>query len=108
MHRPEKWGFLQFTRKSPDSSPALTPLPGKAARNLALEVYYAQRDYRRSHNNWAKDLEQLGFKSSELPPGVEQPVLEQTADGYTCSVAFKEGENRRAWRIRQDRLLTLE
>lgn len=108
MHRPEKWGFLQFTRQSPESSPALTPLPAKAARNLALEIYYAQRDFRRSHNRWAKDLQELAFKESELPPGVEQPVLEATADGYTCSVAFSEGEKRRAWRIRQDRLLKLE
>ena len=31
-----------------------------------------------------------------------------TADGYACSVTFKDGERQRVWRIRQDRLLKLD
>ncbi len=86
----------------------MRPLPGKPARDLALEIYYAQRDFRDSHARWATNLAELGWGNAPLPPGVEPPVLEPSPDGYACSVGFRDGDGRRVWRIRQDRLLKLD
>jgi poly(3-hydroxybutyrate) depolymerase len=108
MHRPEMWGLLQFTKQPANEKISIAEIPGKPARDLALEVYYAQRDFQAAHKCWATNLVQLGLSSQTLPPGVEAPALALTADGYTCSVAFKDGEKQRVWRVRQDRLLKLD
>jgi predicted esterase len=106
MHRPEMWGIVQFTSKP--SNENISEIPGKTARDLALEIYYAQRDFRNAHQRRATNLAELKFSTNSFPPGVEMTDLEPTADGFTCSVVFKAGERRRVWRIRQDRLLKLD
>jgi hypothetical protein len=108
MHRPEMWGLLQFTRQEAGDSSAVAPLPAKPARDLALEIYYAQRDFWNSHNRWAANLIELGFRQAQLPPGVELPKLELTPEGYTCAVGFNNGHGQHTWRIRQDRLLKFD
>ena len=108
MHRPEMWGLVQFTRQPASDPQTVAPLPGKPARDLALEIYYAQRDFRNSHTRWATNLAELGWEAAELPPGIEPPTLELTSDGYSCAVGFSTGDHRHIWRIRQDRLLKLD
>jgi hypothetical protein len=116
MHRPEMWGFVQFTggpataklKTEKRASDSFVPLAGKPARDLALEVYYAQRDFFGQHHQWAADLAQLGLSISDLPSGVHAPDLEASPDGYTCAVGFDGAEGARVWRIRQDRLLKLD
>jgi predicted esterase len=108
MHRPEMWGLLQFTRQPASVEIPVAPIPGKSARDLALLIYYMQRDFWKAKGRWATNVHDLGWEASALPPGAEFPVLEPTSDGYACSVSFKDGERRRVWRIRQDRLLKLD
>jgi poly(3-hydroxybutyrate) depolymerase len=108
MHRPEMWGLLQFTRRAVGEESSVAPLPGKPARDLALEIYYAQREFWNAHHRWATNMAELAWSSRELVTGVEAPALESTADGYVCAVAFKEAGGRREWRVRQDRLLKLD
>jgi hypothetical protein len=108
MHRPEMWGLLQFTRQPASAEVPVAPIPGKPARDVALEIYYAQRDFWTAHKCWTANMAELARNPRLLPPGVEPPVLEPTSDGYACSVIYKDGERRRVWRIRQDRLLKLD
>jgi predicted esterase len=108
MHRPEMWGLLQFTRQPAGVSVPVAPIPGKPARDLALEIYYAQWDFWKAHRRWATNLVELAWKPRQVPSGIEPPVLEPTADGYACSVAYGDGGRRHVWRIRQDRLLKLD
>ena len=103
MHRPEMWGQLQFTRQPPGKNISVVPLPGKSARDLALEIYYAQRDFWAAHQSWATNLSQLPLAAHALVP-----TLEMTADGYVCAVPFTADGQARVWRIRQDRLLKLD
>lgn len=108
MHRPEKWGLLQFTRRPAPEAVAITPVPGRAARDVALDVYYAQRDFWAQHQRWATNLADLGWSAPAFSTGAESPVIETTPDGYVCTAAFQEDGRQRAWRIRQDRLLKLD
>src|SRR5215831_7055365 len=85
MHRPEMWGLVQFTTGAPSHEPPVAPICGKTARDLALEVYYAQRDFFKEHGRWSTNLMDLAERPGELPPGVETPVLESSPDGYTCA-----------------------
>jgi hypothetical protein len=107
MHRPEMWGLLQFTKQE-SADIAVAPLAGKPARDLALEVYHAQRDFKNSNRRWATNVSELGLDMSKLPTGVDTPVIKSSSDGYVCAVTFKDGDRQRVWRIRQDRLLKLD
>ena len=72
MHRPEMWGLVQFTRRPADDAVAVAPIPGKSARDLALDFYYAQLDFFRTHRRWAGSLVELAWtpstKSDYLSP----------------------------------------
>jgi poly(3-hydroxybutyrate) depolymerase/transglutaminase-like putative cysteine protease len=108
MHRPEMWGILQFTKQPPGKGVSVKAIPGKPARDLALEIYYAQKDFWQAHNRCATNLAELIWNPPALSAGFEAPGLELTADGYVCSVAFQDGGQPRTWRIRQDRRLKLD
>lgn len=108
MHRPEMWGVVQFTSRPAKGKIPVAKIPGLPARNLALEIYYAQRDFWTAHKSWATNLVELGLPWQTFPAGVETATLEMTADGFTGTVAFKDGTQQRVWRVRQDRLLKLD
>jgi hypothetical protein len=108
MHRPEMWGLLQFTRQPANQEISVAPIPGKQARDLAIKLYYMQRDFWKAHDRWATNLSEIGWETYALPTGIEMPIIESTLDGYVCSVAYKDGDQRHVWRIRQDRLLKLD
>src|SRR5262249_36243472 len=60
MHRPERWGYLQFSTAAPGTA-AFRPDPDGPARHLLHRVYYAQRDYRKARKTWATSLDELGL-----------------------------------------------
>ena len=108
MHRPEMWGLLQFTRQPPGVNVPVAGIPGKAARDLALDIYYAQWDFFKMHNRCATNLAELNWNKNQRPSGVEKPALTMTKNGYVCAVGFQAGGQSHVWRIRQDRLLVLD
>lgn len=60
MHRPEKWGYVQFSSAEPGTD-SFVPDPTLPARNLLMSVYHAQKAFRRDHDRWARSLEELGL-----------------------------------------------
>jgi hypothetical protein len=65
MHRPERWGYIQFsTAKAGDAR--FRPDPDWEARDTLHRVYYAQRIYRKKNGKYATMLDDLGLK---LPAG---------------------------------------
>jgi hypothetical protein len=60
MHRPETWGYVQFSTAPPGKA-AFRPDPAGPARHLLHAVYYAQQAYRKKHGNWAGTLAELGL-----------------------------------------------
>jgi hypothetical protein len=108
MHRPERWGFAQFSSARPGDAVFL-PDPSLPAREVLMDVYYAQRDFQQTRNRWASSMKDLGIRftpSSEMPSA---PVLRLTPDGYAASVELRlaTGERER-WSIRQDSRLWRE
>jgi hypothetical protein len=108
MHRPEMWGLVQFTKQPTNAEVAVAELPGKPARDLALEIYAAQRDFWRAHHRWATNVSEFVPEAPGVPAGIEAPVLESTSAGYVCAVGFQDVSGHHVWRVRQDRLLKLD
>jgi hypothetical protein len=86
MHRPERWGYLQFTTAAAEKPVAFAPDPDWPTRDLLHRVYYAQRDHHKAHKKYAATAKELG---------IDGPVTVETTRG-----AFEATAGR--WTISQD------
>lgn len=107
MHRPEKWGYVQFTKRRGEVS--FVPDPALPARNALQEVYYTQRVYRERKGGWAASLSELGLPAKLWLGLVNSPTTKPTQDGFEASAEIKLRNGRiQRWRIRQDGLVWSE
>jgi hypothetical protein len=98
MHRPEMWGYVQFTHAKPGSV-AYVPDPTGEARHLLHQVYYKQKAFRGKEKRWAKSLEELGL-------GELSAIRLQTTDSlFEASMAVKTPTGVRRVHMRQDSLV---
>ncbi len=95
MHRPERWGVVQFSNAPPGKA-AYRPDPADATRHLLHRVYYAQRDHRHARGRWAATLGELRLTGREFD-GVK---LETTSSRFEASAAGPGRKGR--WRITHD------
>jgi hypothetical protein len=104
MHRPEKWGYVQFTRQPGEVG--FLPDPALPARNALQEIYYAQRDYEAKNHCWAAKLSDLSLRA-DLARGLRKaPTMKLTREGYEASAEIRLPNRRtQRWHIRQDALI---
>ena len=98
MHRPERWGRVQFAGAK---GGRLRADGARPARDALQEIYYAQRAYRKTHGRWAAQLAELGLAVARSHVGA--PRLRATANGWEAAVELRvSGAAAQTWRIRQD------
>jgi cellulose/xylan binding protein with CBM9 domain len=111
MHRPETWGYVQFS-SGPPGSAAFRPDVTLPARRWLHSVYYAEQEFRKAHGRWAATLAELQIAS---PPslrqgygghGLEAPGLAVTGSLFEATIDLRlaDGKTER-WHIRQDSLI---
>ncbi len=99
MHRPEKWGIVQFTTAEPGAA-RFVPDPAEPAREALMRVYYLQRAFHATHEMWAESREAL---APDLP---KELVISLTTEGYRADyLAPAENPAQPIWHVRQDSLL---
>ena len=102
MHRPEKWGFVQFTKREPGST-KFVPDPSAPARAALQEIYYAQKDFQKANKRWAARIVELNLTSGRGSKLASPPTMQPTPDGYRATAAIKLPDGRlQLWHIRQD------
>jgi cellulose/xylan binding protein with CBM9 domain len=102
MHRPERWGYVQFTKKE-SSKAKFVPDPAALARDTLHQLYYAQRDYHEKHKRWAASMEELGLSVGTLDHLKQSLVLRSTNEGFEVTLRLKLPNGRtQYWHIRQD------
>jgi hypothetical protein len=109
MHRPEQWGFVQFTTRPPSNDVAFRPESSWPARAALMRVYHAQVAFRKAHGRWAGGLAELGTQAGSAAPdsALGPIVLETTPEGYTASVVVRPpGQPSLRWVVRHDSRLT--
>jgi len=85
MHRPERWGYIQFSSRQ-SGTDHFHRDPTLPARDLLMEVYYRQRDFQKQHGRYAASLADLAM-TGPAPSPIEGPVDLATTDiGYVASV----------------------
>ena len=102
MHRPERWGYLQFSTAAPETA-AFRPDPDWPVRDALHRVYYAQRTHRKATGKYAGTLPELGLK--DVTP---TPAVEATRDAFAASTTVERGGAKRRWVIRDDALIRWE
>jgi hypothetical protein len=102
MHRPEKWGFVQFTKQKPGQA-KFVPDPSAQARAVLQEIYYAQKDFQKANKRWAESLAELKLANGLGSKIAKPPSLQATPDGYHATAGIKLPDGRlQLWHIRQD------
>ncbi len=101
MHRPERWGYVQFSTASPGQA-SYRPDPAGPIRDRLMQIYQAQRAFHEKNNRWAAKVEDLILSDSTGLPQ-HTTSLRPTADGYEASITFTpSGGTPQTWTIRQD------
>jgi hypothetical protein len=104
MHRPETWGYVQFSSARPGTA-AFVPDGSLPARRWLQTIYYAQRDYRQAHGHWAATFGQLGGPRP-TEAGLTAPRMEITGSLFEVTIDLRVVSGRiEHWHIRQDSLL---
>lgn len=105
MHRPERWGIIQFSTAAPGTV-VFRPDPAQPARDYLHRVYYAQRDFRKQNGHYAPTLAGLG---PELTGLLATPRLEATRNTFEANVDLRRPDGgRERWHITQDARISRE
>ena len=102
MHRPEMWGYVQFSSGKPGQTRFRVD-PAWDVKSILHEVYYAQRVFRDSTKQWAQTLDQLHLGAPMAPAQHQGLSLQSTSVGFIATMPLKlpNGATQR-WHIRQD------
>jgi len=100
MHRPERWGYVQFSNSKPGAE-SFRADPTWPAREMLMRIYYAQREFKEKNKRWGVKLEELGLS--------EPVTLEVTKDGWQAAVSTKDVRGRTVkLHVRQDSQIWVE
>jgi Carbohydrate family 9 binding domain-like len=99
MHRPERWGTLQFSTKT-SGKVEYVPDAAQDLKDRLHELYYSQRDYHKKNGRYAKTTAELGWAVYSRP----DPEIELTARGYEATMPATKSVGKR-WGISHDSLL---
>lgn len=108
MHCPEMFGYVQFSKASIGTATAV-PDPLFDARRVLHDVYYAQRDFKKDNDRYARTLKELKmpFYYSGLERLRDSLTMESSPDGYTASVTTTDSDGKVTLSIRQDSKVTV-
>ncbi len=108
MHCPEMWGYVQFSTLPPGQD-EFCPDDAAEVRIILHEIYYAQKDFHKKNNHWAKNCKELGLDNKYRDRKIKPPIIEFTNDGYSARVEIQlpDGTTQK-FSIRQDSLFREE
>jgi len=104
MHRPERWGYVQFSTAAPGSA-AFVPDPEQATRDELHALYYAQRDYRKKNGRWAASLNELGIRTDPSGRLEQRLTLSAAGDQFQITAHYRVNGKLMPLHIRQDSLI---
>jgi hypothetical protein len=113
MHRPETWGYVQFSTALAGSTAARTvqfqPDPSGPAKHLLHFVYERQHTFHKTHGRFAETLDDLAIAGLQHESLVGPIIAKATAAGFQVSADVKLPNGHKVqWHIREDSLVWKE
>ncbi len=100
MHRPEMWGYVEFTSK-PIGEAFFHPDPSLPMRQLLMRIYYDEKDYEAQHGQWSGNVEEL--QDSVLQGSAGLYTIELTDSGFVATTDLhRAGSAIETWHVRED------
>jgi hypothetical protein len=103
MHRPETWGYVQFSKRDPGTT-QFNPDVTWPARRWLMQVYYAQIAFKKANGRYAASLAELHLDVS-AEPLLLNPTMAVDGDQFKATVDVKNGDFPITMSVRQDSLL---
>jgi Carbohydrate family 9 binding domain-like len=101
MHRPERWGYVQFSTARPGET-AYSVDPAGPIRDRLMQIYYAQKTFFDQNKRWAATLGELRLADAPATASYAT-ALTLSAAGYEAAITFNpSGEKPMTLTIRQD------
>lgn len=97
MHRPERWGYLQFSTAKPGST-AFRPDPERHVRDHLQRVWDAQLNHRIKTGGYANSLDALKLDAALFPKALR---IEQTRNSFEADLPAA-GDSTARWVISHD------
>jgi hypothetical protein len=88
MHAPERWGYLEFTRK--DNTQFKMP-NAELQKNYLWLIYYRQKQYLEKNGKYAATLSELGIDTKPNVNGQSNLLKMQSTDNQFMATIFAEG-----------------
>jgi hypothetical protein len=82
MHRPERWGFVQFAGVTGGETVPFADDPNERVKWALRRLYYRQRDARDATGSYARDLDALNARAIKIDGMEFQPSLQSTDSMY--------------------------
>ena len=101
MHRPERWGYVQFSTAKPGTKRFVKD-PTLPARDVLMGIYHQHKSFHKKNKRWAKSFTELGVSPKQNDSG-KPPQMKVTAKGFeaTIEVRLPNGKTR-VLNIQQD------
>lgn len=96
MHRPERWGYVQFSADAPGTA-TFQPDPLAPARDALMEVYHHQKAFFKKHQRWAMSLEEIGIAPQQPGKAPGTPQMSTTAAGFLATMEMPMPDESRRW-----------
>jgi hypothetical protein len=92
MHRPETWGYVQFSSQPVGNEVEFQPGPTAAARYLIHQAHYAQADFYERNKRYAQNLAQLGLDELTHVSLASPITMEVSETGFVVTAKVKIGD----------------
>lgn len=102
MHRPERWGFVQFAGGKADAD-SFRPDPSVATRDALMQIYEAEVAFHAKTKRWSASLAELGLADLRSPDGSSRPTIRLDDRGYAASLPGPGPDGKpTVWTVRED------
>ncbi len=92
MHRPESWGFVQFSVNPVGSRCSFAVDPEEEVKDSLRQFYYAQKSYFRNQKSYCLDLNSEKLRISAPYRRKRLPTVVATTGGYQMSLPRRDGK----------------
>ena len=89
MHRPETWGYVQFSKKPAGKKVPFRPDPSAHARYILHQIHYAQAKYHAVHNKYAQTLAELQLENIDHKSLAAPIRMKVDNDTYKLTATIK-------------------